>query len=161
MRTVCPTPTFQVRSDNWGDGHFGAPRGTLPGGGKKFHDGLDLVVAPGTMIGSMIDGVPEKFEQPYANDDRWRGLQMVNDYVRVEYWYMAPFANIIGVRLHAGDGIGWAQDISEKYGDHATKGRMTPHIHIRVSILPMMALNQHKIWQPGPLYVDPRLFLGE
>ena len=53
MRTGNPTNPLVVRTDGWGSGKFGAPRGTHPGGAKKFHDGLDVQVEPGELIHSI------------------------------------------------------------------------------------------------------------
>ena len=160
MRVHCPTEKFEVRKDGWGDGKFGAPRGTLPGGALKYHDGLDLIVTPGEPIYAMIDGMVEKVDYPYSKDLSYTGIQMANNLCRVEIWYMAPFANNVGHFVQAGTCLGYAQDISKKYGEDEKKGVMTPHVHVRVTLLPLTSISSNK-YISYPQYVDPRLFIGE
>jgi hypothetical protein len=152
MRFLSPTPDYKVRSDGWGDGVFGAPRG------GKFHDGLDLVVVPGWPITSPIDGVVEKYEQPYARDPMWKGIQIANKQIRVEIWYMLPKLDLVGSKVSAGDLVGQAQDISMKYGWDEKKKAMLPHIHLRVTALPFTMLVERQ-WNASKAYLDPKLFL--
>lgn len=162
MRVHCPTPGFAVRSDKWGDGAFGTPRGTLPDGSKKFHDGLDLMVVPGDIVVSMIDGDVEKVDYPYGGDLSWKGIQIANDLVRVELWYMEPYEWLIGKFVEAGEPVGNAQDISMKYRDPqkvAKLGFMIPHIHVRVTLRGFTTLVKGKYFQ-GEITVDPRLLIG-
>lgn len=159
MRIYCPTEKFEVRDDKWGDGDFGTPRGTLPGGAMKYHDGLDLVVEPGAPIYAMIDGMVEKIDYPYR-DMKYAGLQMSNHLCRVEIWYMAPFAPLVGQFIQAGTHIGYAQDISKKYGEDEEKGVMTPHVHVRVSLLPFTSISNNKYVSYGQ-FINPKLLIGE
>lgn len=159
MRTGNPTNPLIIRIDGWGSGKFGTPRGTLPGGAKKFHDGLDVQVKPGDLIHSIIDGKMVKIDYPYARDLSWTGLQQENSLVRVEYWYMAPAHDIVGKTVTVGTVIGVAQDISEKYPEHEEYGIMLPHIHIRVTLYPFTALIQG-IFSGNEVRIDPELLIG-
>lgn len=155
MRTYRPTVGFSIRNDEAGLGHFGAPRGTKPDGSKKYHDGVDLVVYPGQEVYSLITGVGEKVDYPYRTDLRWKGFQMNNHLVRVEYWYLEPDVELIGQMVKAGDRIGVAQDITEKYPGQG----MTPHIHLRVTLKAFTCI-QDGLYISEEIICDPQLFLG-
>jgi len=159
MRFGCPTPTFEVRIDKQGHGNFGASRGEHADGTKKFHDGLDLVVLPGAFIYSPIDGTVEKVEYPYRTDLRWTGIQIANGNIRVELWYMEPDLTLLDSYVYVGDKVGIAQDISRKYPPVDGKGVMTPHIHMRVTNLPLTYLINGK-WAQFEVTLNPELFIG-
>jgi hypothetical protein len=144
-----------IRDDEWGQGYFGAKRGS------KQHNGVDLVVSPGQPICSMIDGVVEKYEQCYTADPRWTGIQIANTQVRVELWYMNA-RNTVAVNEHvsAGQRIGVAQNISEKYPPtEKIPHDMTPHIHVRVTLRSFTTLANGR-WVSFEQYIDPALLLG-
>jgi hypothetical protein len=154
MRFSCPTKVFEVRVDEWGNGNFGASRGKHSDGSQKFHDGLDLVVVPGDAIFSPIDGTVEKVEYPYRSDLKWTGIQIVNGRVRVELWYMSPNKLLVDSYVNVGDTLGIAQNISLKYSE-----TMKPHIHMRVTNLPLAYLINGR-WSQYEITLDPQLFLG-
>lgn len=154
MRIFCPTPMFKIRSDSWGNGNFGAPRGTRPDGSKKYHDGIDLEVTPGDQIVSMIDGEVEKVDYPYRSDFRWRGIQIANKLLRVEIWYMEPMGELIGETVEAGQLVGVAQNISLKYDE-----QMKPHVHLRTTMRSFTALSSGQ-YITSEIICDPTLFLG-
>jgi hypothetical protein len=147
-----------VRSDSWGDGNFGSPRGQTSDGATKPHDGLDLTVEPGEPIFSMIDGVVEKIDHPYASDLNWTGIQIGNGEIRTEIWYMVP--TVQQGFVERGEQIGVAQDISQKYGFHEERGFMTPHIHVRVTLMAFTVLANGR-YVSYEQHVDPLLFIGE
>jgi hypothetical protein len=143
-----------VRDDEWGKGHFGARRGS------KCHDGVDLIVTPGQPIFSMIDGLVEKYEQCYTSDARWHGVQIANAMLRVELWYMEA-KNTVAVDeyVNAGQMIGVAQDISEKYPPtEKIPHEMTPHIHVRVTLRSFSAIASGR-YISFDQYIDPTLLL--
>jgi murein DD-endopeptidase MepM/ murein hydrolase activator NlpD len=144
-----------TRSDLWGGGHFGANRG-----GKK-HDGLDLIVDPGQAIFSMIDGTVEKYEQCYLTDPRWKGIQIANNQLRVELWYMDASNTVMaGEFVTAGQHVGVAQDISIKYPRTEKRPyEMTPHIHVRVTLRAFTTIANGR-YVSYEQYVDPLLLLG-
>jgi hypothetical protein len=155
MKIVSPVgPRFKMRSDMWGRGGFGDPRGS------KKHDGLDLVVEPRQPVFSMIDGHVEKFEQCYLHDDRWTGIQIANTQLRVELWYMAPFAWAKGEFVQAGQTVGFAQDISKKYPPtEKIPHKMLPHIHVRVTLRAFTTIANGR-YVSYEQYIDPALLLG-
>ncbi len=160
MRTGNPTNPLIVRSDGWGSGKFGAPRGTHPGGSAKFHDGLDVQVqGAGDLLHSIIDGKMVKIDYPYRRDLSWTGLQQENKLVRVEYWYMTPAPDLVGETVTVGTVIGVSQDISQKYGEHEKYGIMLPHIHIRVTLFPFTTLIGG-IFAGSEVIIDPELLIG-
>lgn len=156
MRTESPVFPCTVRSDGRGDGSFGASRGILPGGRGKFHDGVDLVVSPGQLITSPINGTVEKIEYPYASDLRWTGIQLRNHLIRCEIWYMTPKDGLVGTYVSIGWPLGYAQDISEKYPQNED-GKMTPHIHVRMSLLPFSFLVDGA-YKDKSVFLDPMIF---
>ena len=57
--------SLQIRSDSYGDGHFGASRD----GGARDHEGIDLVVVPGEVVYSPMDAVVvNRSVYPYSSD---------------------------------------------------------------------------------------------
>jgi hypothetical protein len=162
MRFVEPVLPYEVRDDTHGSGLFGAPRGTLPGGAKRYHDGEDALVFPGQLIRSPIDGFAEKVDYPYSSDLSWTGIQLANDLVRVEIWYMQP-DKVIGQRVFSGQIIGRAQAIGDKYNTEKRVkkygGKMQHHVHIRVTLLGFSALSKG-VWVQPEIVVNPKLLLG-
>lgn len=164
MKTTSPVGDmpFIIRADGWGNGRFGMGRGTREDGSKKFHDGLDVLVEPGQPIVSVIDGKVEKVDIPYSSDHSWKGIQIANSLLRVEIWYMEP-KDIVGHNVYAGQVVGYAQDISQKYNHNDMKvakyGLMIPHVHVRTTVLPFTALSSGR-YVSFEITVDPLLFLG-
>lgn len=149
---------LRIRSDKWGDGKFGARRA----GGKKFHDGVDLVTTPGEKVFSMQSGIVEKYELCYLSDPRWRGIQIANANIRTEIWYMTPISGLIGKFIETGQHIGFSQDISQRYSDPKKIeefGHMTPHLHVRLTLRAFSTLNLGR-YVAYDQYIDPNLFLG-
>jgi hypothetical protein len=154
MRRESPVPGPVVRNDKWGDGTFGAKRGS------KVHDGLDLVVVPGQPIFSMIDGAVEKYEQCYLSDAKWTGIQIANTQVRVELWYMEALPDLVRRFVQAGQMVGYAQNISEKYPPtEKIPHEMTPHIHVRVTLRAFTTIANGR-YVSFEQYIDPALLLG-
>jgi len=148
-----PNSTIIVRSDEWGQGHFGAPRGS------KKHDGADLVIIPGQPIFSMIDGTVEKYEQCYLHDNRWKGIQIANAQLRVELWYMDPLPDLVNRFVQAGQLVGYAQDISIKYPPtEKIPHDMTPHLHVRVTLRAFTTIANGR-YVSFEQYIDPTLLL--
>lgn len=159
MKIVCPSGELKVRNDGWGNGMFGMPRGTMADGSLKYHDGLDLVVEPGQEIVSMISGTVEKIDIPYSMDPHYRGIQIANAKLRVEIWYMLPKVELVETYVEAGQLIGYAQDISKKYGVHRESGAfMTPHIHVRCTMRAFTQISSNK-YISFDTYVDPFILL--
>ncbi|MGB0670907.1 MAG: peptidoglycan DD-metalloendopeptidase family protein [Rhodospirillales bacterium] len=126
-----PLTDMKVRDrDAFGSGHFGASRD----GGKRRHQGIDLIVQPGEPVFSPASGIYLRPARPYAKDKRYSGMVIqADDGAEVKMFYLAPLDELDrGVRLRAGlTLIGHAQDISARYPDRG-RGPMTPHIHLQI-----------------------------
>ncbi len=112
--------------DGRGEGYFGAKRGHGP------HQGVDIVVKPGQVVVSPVNGkVVRTNVRPYGDDSKYGGVEIESeDGHRIKMFYVTP--NIpTGTRVKAGEPVGTAQDISQKYPDRG-KGPMTPHVHVEV-----------------------------
>jgi hypothetical protein len=107
----------------------------------------------------MIDGTVEKYEQCYLHDDRWTGIQIANAQLRVELWYMWPYADLKGTFVQAGQAIGYAQDISKKYPPtEENPHKMTPHLHVRVTLRAFTTIADGR-YVSFEQYIDPLLLL--
>lgn len=115
---------IKIRMDPSGSGRFGSSRG----GGSRLHNGVDLEVIKGQPVYAPFAGTITKQAYPYENDRKYTGLHLTRkDGLKMKVFYMLPKPGIIGKAVNAGDEIGRAQDISEKYG-----APMKPHIHVEV-----------------------------
>lgn len=121
----------KIRCDTEGQGYYGAPRG------NRKHKGVDFECVPGQPVFSPIDGKVIRQAYPYSSDRKYNGLLIENPSISIKIFYIAPFKVKIGHNVKAGDKIGIAQDISEKYSD-----KMKPHIHLQIdSVDPMIFIN--------------------
>ena len=115
---------IKIRMDASGSGRFGSSRG----GGSRKHNGVDLEVIKGQPVYAPFAGTVTKQAYPYSDDRKFTGLHLTRpDGVKMKIFYMLPTPGLVGKALHAGDEIGRAQDISEKWGKP-----MKPHIHVEI-----------------------------
>jgi len=112
--------------DGAGNGAFGSSRER--NGYRYTHKGEDFLFAPGTQITPDCVGVITKHGYVYADDLRWRYVQVTNsDDLRFRYMYVTLHPNAaIGDKVNHDDVIGVMQDISKKYG------RAKPHVHLEI-----------------------------
>ena len=115
---------LDIRSDSWGDGSFGASRGS------RKHEGVDYLVIKGQSIFA-----PEKIEIirkafPYGSDLSWEGLLFkgLDSGLTYKVFYFEPIDSLIGEIVEKGTVIGFAQSINEKY----KTDKMKPHIHVEI-----------------------------
>jgi hypothetical protein len=139
-----PVKEPQIRDDPQGDGHFLASRG------ERFHRGLDLVVVPREVIFSPISGKIIRKAYPYASDRQWEGVLIKSKHYWVKMFYMVPLEFLIGRQVDAGDPIGFAQDIRNKYNQG-----MLPHIHLAVMIPPMQTLTHDGKLMGNEIFINP------
>ncbi len=131
--------TMVMRMDGrpWGDGNYGASRN----GNTRQHLGVDITVYKGQTIYSPIQGIITREAIPYASDPKYRGVYIegTGQYTgyAVKMFYMT--SNKIGQGIFAGDVIGEAQAINEKYSP-----QMTNHVHIE-------AYYNNQLIDPTPL----------
>lgn len=116
---IVPNQKFRG-CDTHGCGSFGASRG-----GRK-HEGVDVVVTPGTKILSPITGKVIRYPFPYPGDIFYKGILIENEQYSVKIFYLNPTA-IQNTMVKQGDVIGVAQNIAAKYSPG-----MTNHVHIEV-----------------------------
>lgn len=130
---------LKIRVDAKGDGHFGASRD----GGNRGHNGVDLEVIKGQPVYAPFAGTITKQAYPYADDRKFTGVHLTRpDGLKIKVFYMLPKPGIIGKAVNAGDEIGRAQAISEKYG-----APMKDHIHVEV-------------WNKNGTLENPQEFFG-
>ena len=120
---IKPTSGLSRGQDAQGSGQFNAPRN----GGKRLHNGLDIVSYPGEYVKSPIDGIVVREAFPYAGDHTLKGLVLrgegENANLEIRIYYVS---GIKSGKVKAGENIGIAQDITKKYEG------ITNHIHLEV-----------------------------
>ena len=114
-------PTRQM--DGYGSGQFNASRD----GGKRHHQGLDVVSRPGEPVKSPIDGDVIAESVPYKNDPRYRGVRIRGTGRHAGYEVkMFYLQGLFCGPVKAGDVVGYAQNLEEKYPG------ITNHVHMEV-----------------------------
>jgi murein DD-endopeptidase MepM/ murein hydrolase activator NlpD len=131
-----PAESGIIRNDSQGKGHFGALRGT------RLHQGLDFEISKYDLVFAPIDGYINRLVYPYPDDLRWEGCEIIGtgnyaDYT-VKIFYFKPY--VIQTNVYAGEKIGTAQAISEKYSK-----KMKDHIHVEVR-------KNGQLIDPAPLF---------
>lgn len=119
-------------TDDFGYGHFGAPRGTHRSGTKKLHKGIDYACYPGTKVYSPCIGEITKFGYPYAAHLEFRYIEVTDEYkARHRLFYTLPMPDLeLGDLVTPQDIISEVQDIASIY---STKGRvMKNHLHYEI-----------------------------
>lgn len=120
-----PTGMAIRGSDAYGSGHHDAPRGT------RKHDGADYKSIPGQQIKSPISGKISKISKPYSSGiDAMvlSGVEIVaSDGTTCWVWYIQPSISIVGSVVKAGDIIGIAKTLKNRY-----KNGITDHVHVRI-----------------------------
>lgn len=135
IELINPTGLKIRTADDWGSGLWGSPRG------DRQHLGIDIECAPGQEIKSPCDALIIREAKPYAGEI-YSGLLMRSDFMVFKMFYIYPYRHLIGKHVSAGQAIGTAQNISEKYrkqGDH--EKYMIPHIHFQVDSIDPEMLN--------------------
>lgn len=121
-----PVDNSQIRSDSWGGGHFGDSRD----GGKRRHNGLDLIVQKGQAVYCPIDCYVTRNTTVYPSDPDWKGIVLrgINEYegIEVKIFYMESVV-MKNDFIPKGQLIGFAQAISERYSPE-----MIDHIHLEI-----------------------------
>jgi len=110
--------------DAWGDGSFGAPRG------NHTHRGIDFACYPETLICAVCDGEVTKIGYPYADDLKYRYVQVTSGSgMKHRYFYVTPMA-VVGEVIFAGDVIGASQNIAARYS--TPEKPMKNHVHYEI-----------------------------
>lgn len=115
---------MQLRSDPAGDGSWQASRD----GGKRRHNGIDLVCQPGGILISPLYGEVTKLGYAYGEDLFWRYIEITDrDRLKHRFFYANPIVKA-GEIVTPLSSIGEMQNITLKYPNTG----MTPHIHYGV-----------------------------
>ena len=111
-----------VRNDSVGQGYWHAPRGS------RLHLGVDLLLpyGPGQSVTAPHEGRVVRYSFPYVADKNYSGLHIKGSQIESILWYLEPII-AIGLYVSEGQEIGFAQDISKKYGTNCK-----PHIHWQI-----------------------------
>jgi hypothetical protein len=72
---------------------------------------------------------------------------------------MAPLKELKLKYVQAGQMVGFAQDISEKYPPNKTNGAMAPHVHVRVTLRAFTTIADGR-YVSYEQYVNPGLLIG-
>lgn len=106
--------------DPWGQGHFGAPRGS------RTHNGQDYCCPVGARILSPATGIVTNVGYPYGDDLTFRYVQ-VTDREGAEHrvFYISPLVRH-GADVAEGQAIGLSQDLGKRYPD------ILQHIHYEI-----------------------------
>lgn len=120
-----------IRSDGAGDGKFNAPRG------PRRHKGVDFLCTPGQDLYMPLEiGKVTRKRYPYANDMDYEGMHVCgfinNLAIEILMFYCVPTV-AYNINYRQGEVIGYAQDISKKYGPP-----MKPHVHLQIERLDPM-----------------------
>lgn len=114
-----------IRNDSEGHGHYGARRGS------RLHLGTDYELKwPNQPVVAPISGVISRRVYAYVNDPQWQGLEIIGRRATVKLLYVLVDNDLIGKEVQAGDVIGTAQDISQRYNP-----AMAPHVHLEITSL--------------------------
>lgn len=130
-----PVPNPTVRSDEAGDGSFGARRD----GGKREHKGVDLGAEAGTQVTSPIKGKVERigpaYKDPNAYGGEYQAIHIRGEDGRLYTMrYVTPNGEdgtpIVqkGQSVEAGQSIGRVQDRASK----DKSGKMKNHVHLEI-----------------------------
>ena len=117
----------KLRKDKWGDGSFGASRG------DRLHEGVDILGKPGSYVCAPQSGMVVRTGMPYANDNGpWNCYLLIREENGVEWrlFYVVPLLGIVGTTVRKGQVVATLADVGAKYGTHAVKKRMKPHLHV-------------------------------
>jgi len=104
--------------DDYGNGSFGAPRGT------HTHQGIDFM----PQVHAVSAGKVTKIGYPYGDDLSYRYVQITDlKGLDVRYFYINPGVEK-GDEINAGQVIGTLQDLGKRYPN------ITPHFHFEVKL---------------------------
>ncbi|MFD1192551.1 M23 family metallopeptidase [Phenylobacterium conjunctum] len=117
-----PLTLGQRGEDAYGSGAFGASRD----GGRRRHNGLDLVAPAGAPIRAPISGIVTRVGQAYSRDPELQFVEITSPTTRysARVFYVGP-SHAPGAQVTAGEIIGQAQDLGRRYASG-----MTNHVHV-------------------------------
>ena len=116
----------KLRNDGWGEGHFGASRGS------RLHEGVDITGKRGCYVCSPVDGFVVREGKPYADGGPWDCYLLIREPSGAEWrlFYVKPLPGIVGTTVSKGQAVATLEDVGAKYGKHPVKKRMLAHCHV-------------------------------
>jgi len=106
--------------DEWGGGHFGAPRG------NRRHEGVDYACYPGTKVCSPVAGKVTKHGHPYADALEYKYIQITTENkLHHRFFYVEPQL-AVGASVLEGFVIGIVQNLLPRYP------KITNHFHYEI-----------------------------
>jgi hypothetical protein len=120
--------------DAWGSGLFAAPRG------KKKHRGRDYKFEAGAPVHAPEAGKIVRIGYPYPAPAPYRYMELLNEDHTIlwRFFYVDPIVTPVN-SVHAGQVIGYAQDITLRYDQ-----RMANHIHVECIMDPDRFFKDHE-----------------
>ena len=117
-----PLTLGQRGEDAYGSGAFGASRD----GGRRRHNGIDLVAPVGAPIRAPLSGIVTRVGQAYSRDPELQFVEITSPTTRysARVFYVGP-SHAPGAQVTAGEIIGQAQDLGRRYASG-----MTNHVHV-------------------------------
>lgn len=146
-----PPCSYGIRSDEAGDGRFGARRD----GGTRSHLGLDFIADVGGLVFAPVDGVTGDAGICYRDDPSYSYVRIHTDWAEVRVLYVAPSLPA-GTWVEAGQVIGRAQNVAARYGPP-----MTNHVHLEVRPVGGVKLGVEGRTPTDVVTVDPAWFMEE
>ncbi len=142
-------PTGQiVRNDAAGEGTFGAKRG------DRAHLGTDFECIPGQGVVATTDMQYRRYvKRVYATDMKYVGMEFESSAFVITMFYVSPSRDHMSF-VKAGELVGLAQGISEKYGHP-----MMDHVHLQVALKPYAAIIKGGQWNTKPIYINPLILI--
>ncbi|SEN00442.1 M23 family metallopeptidase [Lihuaxuella thermophila] len=129
-------------SDTWGE--------SRTYGGKRKHEGIDLMAPKGTPVVSVADG--EVIRKGWNRLGGWRLLVQDADHPYIYYYYahFSKYAKNIeeGDKVKKGQTIGYVGDSG--YGPEGTTGKFRPHLHFGMYVREGMFSIQRDAVNPFP-----------
>ena len=108
-------------SDNYGQGHFGAPRG------NRTHKGEDFLCCVGSFILAPASGKITKIGYPYGDDLSFRYVQIETvEGLNVRVFYISPTVKLGDMVFKGRSEIGISQELGQRY-----KG-ISEHVHLEI-----------------------------
>lgn len=129
-----PTGGWLTRpSDDYGNGAYGASRKrTRNDRTERYtHRGVDLYIEAGQPVFAPTVCEVHRHIQCYPDTKEFTGLELDAAWCRVKILYVAfdPAEMAVGRALDAGETIGKAQELRERYPSRPGRRSITPHIH--------------------------------
>jgi murein DD-endopeptidase MepM/ murein hydrolase activator NlpD len=123
-RADLANPAGLVREDDlYGSGRFLAPRD----GGKRKHEGVDYIAAPGKIIRAPFAGTVSRVGYAYGGEHAYRFIEIADAALGLTarvFYVDSPLA--VGQHVQAGQSIGTAERISMRYP------LITNHVHVEI-----------------------------